>query len=375
MNIRQSVFGQIAVNPRPEVFDVDVSGLLRRLLLFDTVVVQSLGLREIPTLIRTFGKSGFLHLFNSGILKVSAELTFLITDVAQNGVRQLQPLHFSFGVATIADRKAFLKRGLLGLQGVAGLHNDDRAAMEEAIVNGLIRPPADYGAQLQAQVESDLRCNAPALSAALRQQLRLKYGDPVPVFELHVEEPTERTFHLVNDLPKVLGISQDDAHKILHSSVSAVANLNQRLADMEAYSSIVGFTEVDAPLLFGKLAGVISPQNPKPLEEQFSRVMTIANFPDFPSGKKINVDALLSVRESVECREFRAWLSRADSLSDKEIQDLVAGYWENSQIRGDNCDRTHLGCRIHSRTRIWCRRCISNRQNISKSGSNGVPHR
>ena len=304
---------------------MDVSGLLRRLLLFDTVVVQSLGLREIPTLIRTFGKSGFLHLFNSGILKVSAELTFLITDVAQNGVRQLQPFHFSFGVASIADRKAVLKRGLLGLQGVAGLHNDERAAMEEAIVDGLIRPPADYGAQLQAQVESDLRCNAPALSAALRQQLRLKYGDPVPEFELHVEEPTERTFHLVNNLPKVLGVSQDDAHKILHSSISAVANLNQRLADMEAYSSIVGFTEVDAPLLFGRLAAVVAPQNPKPIEDEFTRVLTIADVPDFPRGKKIDVDALLKARDSIECREFREWLTHANKLSDKQVEDLVGG--------------------------------------------------
>jgi hypothetical protein len=326
MNIRQAVFGQIAINPREEIFDVDVGALLRRLLLFETVIVESLGLRETAALVRTFGKAGFLHLFNSGILKISAEFTFLITDIAQNGVRTLPLSHFSFGVATLSDRKVGLRRGLTLLQGVPGLKNQERIAMEEILISGLTRPGADYGAQLQAQVESDIRNNTPALAAAIREQLHKRFGAELPAFALQVEEVSERAFHVISDLPTVFRISDEETHRIMASSVSAVANLNQRLANMAAYSAIVGFTENEAPLLFGKLAGVIGPQNPQPLEQQFSRVMTLANVPEFPRGKRVDVDVLVKVRDSVECREFRSWLANAATLTDKEVEEMTGGF-------------------------------------------------
>jgi hypothetical protein len=325
MNVRQSIFGEIAIHSGAQVFDVDISALLRRLLLFDTVVVRSIRLREIPTLIRSFGKSGFLQLFSSGVLKISCEFTTTILDTAKNGVRTLPLSQFSFGIAQLADRDAVLRRELRVLQGVPGLGNVERIAMEETIHAGLVRPPTDYGAQLQAQIESDLRLNTPALLAATVEQIRIKFGETVPSFQLRVEEVSERTFHLVNDLPQVFGISDKDAHHILQGPVSVVANLNQRLADMAAYSAIVGFTDSEASLLFGKLSGVFAPQNPRPIEEQFARVMTIADLPDFTRGRRIDVDALLTARESVECREFRAWLSSADTLSDRQIEEMVGG--------------------------------------------------
>jgi hypothetical protein len=325
MNIRQSIFGEIATHSASQVFDVDISGLLRRLLLFDTVVVRSIGLREIPALIQSFGKRGFLQLFDSGVLKFSCEFTFVLNGVEKNGVRTLPLSQFSFGIAQLADRDAVLRKELRMLQGVPGLGNLERIELEEKIISGLVRPLPDYGAKLQAQIESDLRNNTPALLAATVEQIRNKFGETAPNFLLRVEEVSDRTFHLINDLPQVFGISDKDAHQILQNSISAVSNLNQRLADMIAYSAIVGFAESDASVLFGKLAGVIAPQNPRPIEEQFSRVMTIANLPDFVRGRRIDVDALLKARESVECREFRDWLSRANSLSDKQIADLVGG--------------------------------------------------
>lgn len=326
MEIRQSVFGEIAIHSGAQVSGVDFGNLLRRLLLFDTVTVKSVRLREIPFVVRTFGKTGFLQLLESGVLKISCEFTSIITGFARNGVRSLPLSHFKFGVVDAAERETTLKAELRSLQGIPGLGNAAREAMEATILTGLIRPPSDYGAQIRKQIESDLRTNSPALKAAITEQAKIRgaTGDD-GTLEVRVEETQDRVFHVITNLTNNFGMSEQAVHDILEPSISAVARLNQRLADMKSYSAITGFADTDAPLLFGKLAGIIAPLNPRPIEEQFRRVVTIADIPECVPGKRINVDSLLKVRESAECREFRAWLTRIEDVGDAEIAEMVGG--------------------------------------------------
>jgi hypothetical protein len=325
MGIRQSVFGEAAAQAGPQTPGVDLGILLPRLLFFDAVIVKSAGLREVPFLVRAFGKTGFLQLFDSGILKFSSEFTSIITDIARNGVRELPLSQFSFGVAQIQGREAILRRGLQELQGIPGLKNAERAAMEETLITGLVRPPSDHGAQIQSQIEFDLRNNTPALEAAISEQMKVKAGGSDRKLEVRVEEIRERVFRVVTNLGDIFGMSEQQAHDIVQPSIAAVANLNQRIADMAAYSAITGFKHSEAPLLFGKFAGIIAPQNPRPIEEQFARVITIANLPDFATGKRVDVDRLLKARASAEVREFRAWLSDLEGVSDAQIADMVGG--------------------------------------------------
>ncbi len=325
MSIKQSIFGEVALRAGSQTADVDLGILLPRLLFFDTVIVKSARLREIPFLVRAFGQAGFRHLFDSGILKFSSEFTSIITDVARNGVRELPLSQFSFGVVQVQDREGILWRGLRPLQGIPGLKNADRAVLEDTVIAGLIRPASDHGAQIQAQIELDLRSNTPALKAAILEQLMIKVGAADRKLEVHVEEIRERVFRVVTNLTDNFGMSEREAHDILAPSITAVANLNQRIADMSAYSAITGFKDSEAPLLFGKLAGIIAPQNPRPIEEQFARVITIANVPDFVTDKRIDVDRLLRARESAECRDFRAWLSELEGVTDAQVADMVGG--------------------------------------------------
>lgn len=134
-----------------------------------------------------------------------------------------------------------------------------------------------------------------------------------------------RVFHVKNTLAATFGLSPDKAHVLLQAGVLAVVNLDHRLADMQAYSAITGFLESEAPLLFGKLWGVIAPQNPTLAEGQFKRVIELADIPDIKPGQRVDVGKLLKVRDSAECREFREWLSTAQDLSDSEIRKQVTG--------------------------------------------------
>lgn len=324
MEVRQSVLSEIAIRSANGVTGVDFDALVRRLLLFDRVVIRSAGLREVPFLARSFGKEGLVRLQESGLLQISCEFVMAIVDLARNGVRELPLGQFTFGMGELAEREKVLRRGLAGLQGVPGLKNADRVALEDSVLNNLIRPPSGYKEQLQLQIEADMRGNTPALRAGIETQLKLKIGPSAPNFKIDVVEVAPRVFRIDTNLSELLGIDAKGVHDLLQPSVSAVANLNHRIADMAAYSAITEFAESEASLLFGKFAGIISPQNPGPVEKQFARVIALADFPTLSPGTRIDVDALLEARDSTEWRDFRNWLTSIDKASDDEIRNVIS---------------------------------------------------
>lgn len=295
------------------------------MLLFDAVTVKSVRLREVPFFVRTFGGAGLRQLLAAGALRISSEFTAIGTDFLRDGVRHVPLSHFTFGVIDMKDREGVLASELRSLEGVPGLRNRERAALQETILAGLVRPPPDHGSRLMSQIESDLRRNTPMLEALIAKQLSTRAAAGGRRLEVRVEETQERTFHIITNLVRDFGMSEAEAHELLKGSVVALANMNHRLADMEAYSAITGFADSEAPLLFGRLAAVIAAQNPRPVEEHFARVVTIANLPDMSPWGRVDVEALLEARQSSECREFRAWLATLDEFSDAQIAEMVGG--------------------------------------------------
>jgi hypothetical protein len=325
MNIRQSILGPIAVQSGQNISEVDIGVFVRRLILFDRTIVKSVQLREVPVLVRTLGKTGFEELINSGLLRFDCDKVFLVVDVERGGIRDLPPNHFSFGVASATNQEGMFKLGLAGLQGIPGLNNADRAAIEDLALKSIIPLPDNYGQDLLNQFDSDIRGNIAVLRLALEQCLKSQVTIGIPLSELvvEVEETDHRVFHIKAPL-SAYGIPPEKSHALLKSSVLAVSNIDQRLAEMQAYSAISGFLEQEATFLFGRLSGVMSRQNPRRAEEQFKRVIELADIPDFEPGTRIDVRRLLQVRDSAECREFREWLTSAEDVSDAEIKGMLS---------------------------------------------------
>ncbi len=326
MSVRQSVLGEVAVRSGLRLSGVDVGSLVRRLILFNKVIIKSFRLREMPVLVRAFGKDGFGELIELGLLRFSCEFTSLILDLSRGGIRHVPLEHFSFAKIDASDREGELRKELVALQGISGLKNRDRAALEETIWSSLVRPPQTFADDLLAQLDGDLRANNPALRLAVLDRLRARLeGREIPAdVRIEVEETAHRVFHIKNDLTTSYGLSPQEAHALLHQAVAAVANLDHRLTEMQAYSAITGFLDTEAPLLFGRLSGLIAPLNPAAAEKQFERVIELAELPDFKPGQKVDVQKLLKARDSAECREFREWLSSLDNASDAEIKEMVA---------------------------------------------------
>lgn len=197
MDIRQAVLGEIAIRSDNDLVSVDLGVLIRRLILFDRVVVKSFWLRELPLLVRAFGKTGIQELLASGILRFNCEFTSIITDIHMNGVRSEPLEHFTFGITSVVDRDGILRKELRRLQSVTGLKNKERNAIEQAVSSSLIRPPETFGTDLLQQVDFDLRTNSPALRAGIQAQLSAKLGQVAlgsGPLEIQVDEPRERVF-------------------------------------------------------------------------------------------------------------------------------------------------------------------------------------
>jgi hypothetical protein len=259
MSVRRRVIGEVAVRDGVYVSEVDVAALVRRLILFDEVIIKSVGLRELSFLVRAFGKSGLITALQSGILHFSCEFTCLIEGIAINGVPNLPPDQYSFGIAEGQDREALLKPGFVSLQSVSGLKNAERGAIEEAVRGAIVRQTPSFGSDMQLQVEHDLRTNTPALQASILHILSeqgLVDQPTAPRIRLHVEEISPKTFRVEDNLTEICGIPREKASQLVRRAVSGVNGLNCRLAEMASYSAITGFSSQEAPLLFGKLAGL-----------------------------------------------------------------------------------------------------------------------
>ena len=327
MDFRSSVLCEIAIRSKLEFVGVDVNSLLQRLILFERVVLKSFRLREISALIRMFGIQGFRNLLDHGILKFSCEFTTLAGGFAKNGVPSIPHGHLSFSIVDAYDREGILRAELRSLQGIPGLKNTERYELEKLIWASFLRPPENYGKGLLAQVEADIRGNSPVFRAAVVDQIEKKCGHALKSPDeivIDVAEPSPRLFKIENNFAS-FGLTAQSTDSVLQSASFAVANLNHRLGEMQSYSSVSGFLDNESPLLFSKLTGAASLVDPTGLERQFKRVIQIAGAPEFHEGTRIDVDRLLELRDSAECREFRHWLGSISDANDTEVAHMVSG--------------------------------------------------
>jgi hypothetical protein len=105
-----------------------------------------------------------------------------------------------------------------------------------------------------------------------------------------------------------------------------LAGLNQRIAEMKAFDALSDFRPGDLPLFEAKLDFVISGIDPDKQLQRARRVLKLADLPDLGgvgTERKLDVERLLEVRESPECRGFREWLRSIDEASDDEVVERV----------------------------------------------------
>jgi hypothetical protein len=330
MDISRRVIGASAVvSAEGKVIDVDLSGLIRRLLLFDKYVLVSVRLGEFPVLARSIGYERLRDLLAANLIEIRCECLQL-GQMGQSGMfddPRLPPFSYKFNWIDAHDKEQYVHQCLHDLHGTPGLRNKQVIKLKGAIA-GAIRPlPPDLRSQLFPPFQNELLNNNRLVKAAVEMEIQRKLHVGGVPFSVAVHQEGEDIFRAETDLHHRARVSEAEASRIIEVALLAVAGLSQRIGEMKAYSALSGFRDEELPLFRHKLGFLADAVSTQSKERDFQRVMEIAGLPEFSTDDSaIDVDKLLKIRESSETREFRDWLGGIGQADEKEIRERVNGF-------------------------------------------------
>lgn len=326
MNIRNRVIGPcLAESPDPEAVVLDIDSFLRRLLLFETYILQSVHLREMPRLNATFGAAGVRELIEAGAIRFQCDALSIGNSSHADGV-ELPPGTFNLVVVRASNVEQLVTTALQNAHENAKLK--DAIRLKNAILDALDQPPPGFGVASLKDTYADLRSDAllRAMIAASANKLQPDNSVAAERLEAQVTRLAGESFRIESNLGELLRLDPSAVHSILEQAALGIVDMNYRIEEMRTFNALSGALGEEAVLFGQKLAFIARGINPDIDEQRLGRVLEIRGFPSLTDSQtRISADRLLKVRDSTECLEFRAWLQSIDRLSDDDVRDRVAG--------------------------------------------------
>ena len=340
MDINRRLIGVSAVRSTDDqqVCDVDIEGLVRRLLLFDKYVLVSQRLEEFPHLVRYFGFEGLQELLSAKLIEIRCDC-FQPGQTAQtnfHGFPTYPPFTYRFDWIDAHDRRKYIHDCLQSIHQTQGLQHKQIKKLKLAIVDAILPPPVEERKEWGPSSQYEILNNSKLVRASIDLVLRTRCGLENVPYSFSVSRGEADTYCVSTDLGDRLKIEGSEAHRIVERGLIGVVALTQAFGEMKAYSAISGFREDEIPLFRCKLDFLAETASSEKKEDNFRRVIDISELPTLPpENGRINVEQLLKIRESSEAREFRDWLSGVGDLTDKEIQDRVRSFRANLGLKTD----------------------------------------
>ena len=331
--LRDRVLGPCALTDPSSgrLIGVDVGALLLRLLLFENNMLDSIRLGEIPHLVSVLGFDQVMALLTQVGLQINCDArtfgqTGQLAVLRPTGVLPL--LSYSFGLVTMPDRDEYVAGCLHEMQASLNLPIKKIVRLKKAIMKCLIDPPATLGRAATTQLMQDLTDNREVARVSLRRTLeQAGHSFDQTGLRIHIEPLGDGDFRTTTNLSSY-GIDLNEQHSLVERAFLGVGGLALRLDQMQSLQVISGFREEELPIFDAKLNFLAAQISPEAQADRLQRVVTLAGLPDpseaLAQGLEINIDKLLKVRESDECRDFRAWLRTVDQETDDAIRDRVS---------------------------------------------------
>src|SRR3954464_6775336 len=140
MDISRRLMGNSAIlSADGIVTDVDIDGLVRRLLLFDKYVLTSPRLQEFPILARRLGYAALRDLLDANLIEIRCECLQL-TQIGQSGLfgdPTLPLFSYKFNWIDMHDRQKYIHDCLQGMHLSAGLNHKETLRIKRSIVNSI----------------------------------------------------------------------------------------------------------------------------------------------------------------------------------------------------------------------------------------------
>jgi hypothetical protein len=348
MELRERILGPVAWSePSPSVGDpsrysvhVDFANLLRKLVLFERVIVESIYLDEFPLLVRKFGYDGVRQLLESGRVRILCDQVLAAQIGQTRGVNwrpALLPLgSYAFAIATI-DSQPLIREHLQAINDVPGLSAKQAKKLRKLIGEGLVTPSVGRGQRALDQLKTDLDANLSVLRRSVAIAARQHFDIEISPndFDLRMERIADYDWRAETNVGKVTGLDAQGTHDVVQHGLLGVGGLNVRIEQMETYSALTGFRRNELPLMDDKLGFLAHQLDPDVHEERFERVVELMGLPDVdpsPDVHDVDMARLLEITADPEVLAFRGWLRTIDTSDDADvaeqihrIRDLVGG--------------------------------------------------
>lgn len=294
----------------------DVPSLFLHLLLFDTVIVPTVRLQDIAAVVRTVGLKPTLELLDADCVYVRSPLDQLATSgTTQPDVCEMIYLWSS-------DPDKILSIYLQEISAL-GLRRPDRDTLKRIIVKRwLASGKAElYMLDAMKTAEREAIDRSPTFMAALD----LKLGQAGQKLLTRDQIAAERIGTSGQLKFRIEGVDNwtPELTKAVRAATVSVAGLEAQFGHMERDNAVGGIKEDSLAIMEWKLKSLWQALRPDEKVEQFYRVQSIAELPDFGDELRnsgLDMKKFLEVRQSAECREFREFVSKSASLSDDELR-------------------------------------------------------
>jgi hypothetical protein len=306
---------------------VDIDDMLKRVLLFDQVIVESAGFAELPELLRVLKYDDTLRLVEA------TQWDFSTTQLGSIGEKGFGPLgtalKYSLGKISWTHYETERDKRIDQVLRSGNLSRKQRSKLEQQIRSRLLSP-IDIAMEVRGQLDSDLDSSPNAINRIVAQYAATALGQPFRAADfsltIHVEEPG--VYVADTDLSKRTGLSLQQVHKSVERGILALAQVNHRFGIAQKRWAITGFDPEHEALVEAKLDALARRGLSDEEIRRFDRVLLLADLPDLGFAARtgnLNVEQLLKVRQTRECEDFRVWLSSTDTATDDEIAEAIGG--------------------------------------------------
>lgn len=316
--------------PSGKFESADLGALLMRLVLFDENILDSTYLREMPFLVQAMGADRAAQLLEECGVRLLVDPRVL----GEHAARDASPLSasvFRFLVGWNIPPRRWFAQALEDFESSFVFQSAaERSRFITTLVDRAVYLPDNYGEASLLQLESDLDQLPPplyrsALSLALAAN-GITVGDDQLRFDV---ARFDDTGFVVRTNLEDLGLDGRTGVGIARSALFALGDLHFRVERMMSLDAVSGFEPDELPLFDVKLSTITRSPSPEDQFESLLRVVEVNGLPDLgallESGRRLNVDRLVDLRESDEIKAFRRWLRTVTSPSQAEVDDAVAG--------------------------------------------------
>lgn len=309
---------------------VDFGNLVRKLVLFDEIIVESHNLKEPAPIAQKFGYDGAKALLESGRIRLVNDMVW-VADIGQapRPNRPMLPLgSYSINAARLTPPRDFLSRQLHKVDAVPGLTAKQAQKLRQLAGSRVVSNPEEAPRLAQDQISRDFEANLPLLKMSISSAFAVKwvYLELELAPQLRLERLSGQDWHTETNLDKITNLTTKQIHDAVGQGLAAASILNVRVALMHGFTALSGFQVNDLPLFEEKLEFVAREFDPDVQLTRFDRVREIVGLPDVSNDlavRDVDMAKLIEITSGQEVHDFRQWLRASDSLTDKDMEDLV----------------------------------------------------